>query len=89
MWMYPEPSCPDRPFSEEFSDTEINTQIRGVLAHGVILNLGIGPIPLREGVDSPRVSPLGPTFSYLCQFRFLNICVFTCRVSGVITAPHG
>jgi hypothetical protein len=32
MWMYPGPSCPDRPFSVELGDTEINTRIQGVLA---------------------------------------------------------
>jgi hypothetical protein len=48
--MYPGPSCLDRPFSLELEDTEINTQIRGVLAHGADLNFGSGPIPLREGV---------------------------------------
>jgi hypothetical protein len=53
MWMYPGPSCPDCPFFEELGDTEVNTWVRGVLAHGAILNLGTGPVPLREGVDSP------------------------------------
>jgi hypothetical protein len=38
------PSCPDHPFSVELGDTEINTQIRGVLAHGAKLNFGSGPI---------------------------------------------
>jgi hypothetical protein len=33
MLMYLGPSCPDRPFSEELGDTEINTRVRGVLAH--------------------------------------------------------
>jgi hypothetical protein len=50
MQTYPVPSCP---FSKELSDMEINTQICGVLAHGVILNLGTSPIPLREGIDNP------------------------------------
>jgi hypothetical protein len=35
MWMYLVPSCPDHPFSIELGDLEINTQIRGILAHGV------------------------------------------------------
>jgi hypothetical protein len=34
MWMYSGPSCPDHPFSSELDDKEINTRIRGVLAHG-------------------------------------------------------
>jgi hypothetical protein len=42
----------------ELGDTDINTRIRGVLAHGADMNLGSGPIPLREGIDSLRVSPL-------------------------------
>jgi hypothetical protein len=53
MWIYPRPSCPDRLFSEELGNTEINTWINRVLAHGVDLNLGTSPNPLREGVDSP------------------------------------
>jgi hypothetical protein len=35
-WMYPRPNCPGRSFSVELSDIEINTQIQGVLAHGLI-----------------------------------------------------
>jgi hypothetical protein len=53
MWMYLGPSCLDRPFSEELGDTEINTRIRRVLAHGVVLSLGTGPASLREGVNNP------------------------------------
>jgi hypothetical protein len=68
MWMYPGPSCSNHPFSEELGDMMINTQIHRVHAYGVVLSLGTGPAPLREGVDSPWVSLLGPTFSYLCQF---------------------
>jgi hypothetical protein len=86
--MYSRPSCPDYPFSEELGDTEINTRIRGVLAHGVILNLGDGHVSLREGVDSLWVSPLRPTFDCLYQFQFLNEYVFLRRVSGVLTMPH-
>jgi hypothetical protein len=46
MWMYLGSSCPNRPLSEELGDTEINTWIRGVLAHGANLNLGSGLVPL-------------------------------------------
>jgi hypothetical protein len=53
MWMYLRPSCPNCPFSVELGNTEINTQIRGVIAYGAYLNLGFSPIPLREGVNSP------------------------------------
>jgi hypothetical protein len=66
MWIYSGPSCPDHPFSTELGDTEINTQIRGVLAHGADLNLGSGLIPLREGIDSPWLSSLGLLFGCLC-----------------------
>jgi hypothetical protein len=53
MWMYSRPSCPDHPFSTEMGDTEISIQIQGVIAHGADLNIGSGPVPLREGVDNP------------------------------------
>jgi hypothetical protein len=33
MWMYPGLSCPNRSFSAELDDVEINTQIRGILVH--------------------------------------------------------
>jgi hypothetical protein len=87
--MHPGPCCPDRPFPEDLGDTKIRTRIQGVLAHGANQNLGSGPVPLMEGVDSPWVSPLGPTFGYLCQFLFLNVCVFSRRVSDVLIASHG
>jgi hypothetical protein len=45
---------------------DINTRIRGVLAHAADLNLSSDLIPLREGVNSPWVSPLGLSFGYLC-----------------------
>jgi hypothetical protein len=45
MWMYPGSSCLDRSFSTELDDTEIKTQIQGVLSHGADLNLGSGSIP--------------------------------------------
>jgi hypothetical protein len=36
MWMYPGPSCPDRPFSVELGDIEINTGSKGFLHMGPI-----------------------------------------------------
>jgi hypothetical protein len=45
MWLYPGPSDPDRSFSEELSDGEINTQILKVLDHGVNLNPRASPTP--------------------------------------------
>jgi hypothetical protein len=88
-WMHLGPSCPDHPVSVELGNTEINTQVRGVLAPGADPSLGSSPVPLREKVDNPRVSLLGLAFSYLCQPPFLDISIFLCRVSGSLTAPHG
>jgi hypothetical protein len=76
MWMYPGPSCPSHPFSVELGDTENNTQIRGVLAHGADLNFGSSPVPLREGVESPWVSLLKLILVYLCQFLLLKTRAF-------------
>jgi hypothetical protein len=67
MWLYPGPSCLDHPFSKELGEVEINTQIYKVLAHGVDPNPGASPTPLREGVDSTRVSPFAFTFGGLCS----------------------
>jgi hypothetical protein len=65
MWMYLGPSYPDRSFSEELGDAEINTRIHKVPAHGVDLNPGASPAPLREGVDNTRVSLFAFTFGNL------------------------
>jgi hypothetical protein len=72
MWMYPEPSCPDHPISMELGDTKINTQIQGVPPHGADLNFDSGKVPLREGVESPWVSPLKLILIYLYQFLLLK-----------------
>ncbi len=61
MWMYPGPSSPDHPSSEELSAVEINTQMRKVLDLGANPNSGAGPVPLQEGVASTRVS-ISPIF---------------------------
>jgi hypothetical protein len=89
MWMYPGPRCLNHPFSIELGDMETNTQIRGLLAHGADLNLGSGPIPLREGVDNTWVSSLGISFGCLCRFQLLIVCVFLRRISGTHAAPCG
>jgi hypothetical protein len=60
-----------------------------VLAHGADLNLGSGPVPLREMNDNPWVSLLGLTFGYLCQILFLNVCMFLCRILSMLVAPCG
>jgi hypothetical protein len=83
MWVDLGPSCPDCPFSEELGDTKVNTWVCEA-----VLNLGTGPIPLREGVNNPRVWSLRPSLDYLCQFWFLNVFVFLCRVSGMFAMPH-
>jgi hypothetical protein len=58
MWMHMGPGCPDLPFSTELGDSEINTRVREILAHGVDQNFGSGSVPPREGVESPWVSLL-------------------------------
>jgi hypothetical protein len=68
MWMYPGPSCPNRPFNVELYVTEISTQIQGVLAHRANQIFCSGPVPLREGVNSPWVGLLELPFVCLCQF---------------------
>jgi hypothetical protein len=73
VWMHPGPSCPNCPFSAELGNTGINTRIRGVLDSRVDPNFGSGPVPLRERVNSLRVSVLGLAFSYLHQSLFPNI----------------
>jgi hypothetical protein len=77
MWTYLRPSCPNRPFSVELGDAEMNTQIQGVLADGFDLNFCSTLVPLREGVDNPWVSPPKFTFIYLYQFLLLNTCTFS------------
>jgi hypothetical protein len=74
--MYLGPRCGDHPFSAKLGDTEINTRIRRVLAHGDNLNSGSGLVPLREGVESPWVSPLELILIQLCQFLLLRTLTF-------------
>jgi hypothetical protein len=62
MWMYPGSCCPNRPFSIELSDMEINTCIWEILSHGADLYFLSGQVHLSEGVDSPWVSPLKFTY---------------------------
>jgi hypothetical protein len=52
-WVYPGPSCPDRSFSTELDDAEINAD----------QNSGPSLIPLREGVVNPWVSLLKLIFA--------------------------
>jgi hypothetical protein len=46
MWVYPGPSCPDCPSSEELSAAKVEDRIHMVLDLGVNPNLGPGPVPL-------------------------------------------
>jgi hypothetical protein len=89
MWMYLGPSCPDHPFSMELGDTENNTQIWGVHAHGADLKFGSSPVPLREGDESPWVSLLELILVYLCQFLLLRTRAFSlCLISSMHVAPR-
>jgi hypothetical protein len=44
-------------------------------------------VPLREGIDSPWVSPPEFTFVYMYQFLLLNACTFLHRILGTHAAP--
>jgi hypothetical protein len=46
MWMYPGPSCPDCPFSEELRAVEVDAQIHKVLDLEVNPNPRVGPVSL-------------------------------------------
>jgi hypothetical protein len=91
MWIYPGPSCPDHPFSVELHDTENNTQILEVLAHGADLKYGSSSVPLTEGGESPWVSLLELILVYLCQFLLLRTRVFFLALDFryAHSAPHG
>jgi hypothetical protein len=60
MWRYPWPSCPDRSFSAELVGAEVDSWVRRILALKAHQHFGSGPIPLRDGVIGPRVSPVKP-----------------------------
>jgi hypothetical protein len=68
MWLYPGPSCPDHPSSEELSSVEVDSRIHMFLDLRVYLNPRAGPAPMERGVASNRVIMLGPilvTFAVL------------------------
>jgi hypothetical protein len=69
MWMYPEPSYPDRPSSTELSAVEVEAQIHMVLDLGVNLTLCADHVPLWRGIATVRVSTLGPV---LVAFAILS-----------------
>jgi hypothetical protein len=59
MWRYLGPSCPDRHFSTELADAEVDTWVRRILALEVSRRSDSDPVPLRDGVASPWLSPIG------------------------------
>jgi hypothetical protein len=63
MWRYPGPGFPDRFFSAEMGDVEVNAMVRRALALRVNRRSSPGLVSLREGVISPWVSPLGLAFA--------------------------
>jgi hypothetical protein len=97
MWLYPGPSCPDRPFSEELGKALINTRIYKVLDYGAGPNPMASPIPLGEGVDSTRVSPFSFTFGSMCNLIHSScLCTFAgsrvcsqCATGGHLTRGRG
>jgi hypothetical protein len=70
MWMYPRPSFPDRPSSNKLSAVEVETWIHKVLDLGVNPTPGAGPIPLRRGIASVRVSTIGPVSTAFAILSF-------------------
>jgi hypothetical protein len=89
MWMSMWPSCPVHPFSMASVSTEINTRVQGTLALGINLNLGVGPIPLRERVDNFWMSLLGMAIRCLYQPSFLNISTPVLGLGRACGAPRG
>jgi hypothetical protein len=75
MWMYPGPSCPDCPFSEELDNAEINTRIHKVPAHGANLNPGFGPTPL-EGRGRLQQGEFARTHSWLFSQISISQCAY-------------
>jgi hypothetical protein len=73
MWRYPGPSCPNRSFSAELIDAEVDTQVRKILALGVNRHSGSSLIPLRDGVVSPWVS-----FAQAYSQLVVSISAFLC-----------
>jgi hypothetical protein len=73
MWLYPRPTCPDRPFSEKLGNVEINTRIHEVLDHGADLNPEVAPTHLGERDANTRVSLFRSIFGSLHDF-ILSSC---------------
>jgi hypothetical protein len=73
MWLYPGPSCHDRP-SEELSTTDVDSRVYKVLDLGVNLNPRAGPAPLLEGVANARVCTLDPVLTTFTILSFHCAC---------------
>jgi hypothetical protein len=88
MWTYPGPSCPNRPSSEELSAVEVEARIHKVLALGVIPTTGAGPIPLRRGIASVRISTLDPIFMAFMILSFHYACDLVQGLGGGCGEPR-
>jgi hypothetical protein len=66
MWRYPGPSHADHSFSTELMDIEVDARVRKVLALGARQPSTPSMASLREGVDSPWVSPFKFAAARLC-----------------------
>jgi hypothetical protein len=85
MWAYLGSSYPDRPSSEELSVVEVEDWIHKVLNFGVNLAPGAGPVPLRSGIASIRVSSLGPIYAASAILSFH----YACDLEQVLEGSHG
>jgi hypothetical protein len=81
MWIYSGPSCLDHPFYIELGDMEINTRIRGGLAHGADQNL-------REWVVSPWMSLLVSILASQCIHILVLDYGYAHNVPRGVTLPE-
>jgi hypothetical protein len=87
MWLYPEPSYPDRPFSKELSAAEVNSQVHKGLDLGVNLNPRVGPAPLQGGVANSSVSMLDAILAAFMILSFHCACDLALGPSGGGSKP--
>jgi hypothetical protein len=78
---------PNRPSSEELSAVEVEARIHKVLALGVIPTTGAGPIPLRRGIASVRISTLDPIFVAFMILSFHYACDLVQGLGGGCGEP--
>jgi hypothetical protein len=91
MWVYLEPSCPDRSFFAELDDVEINARIRGVLVHGanqnsspnLILFKGRGRQPFYESARAHflLIVSISASFMHTCSYVGSWVCTW-CPARG-------